>query len=272
LKGSTILPGREMFRLARKGPVQYLESTVLKDFGFLTHAFLTRNGGVSQGCFSSLNFSLKVGDLPESVQRNLKIVEASFMVPEFFLMSQVHGDRVLLLKEKEATGAEESPQADAVITAERGIAIGIKTADCVPILLCDPVRKVIGAAHAGWRSTAAGIAPKTASAFVSHFSSKISDLIAVIGPCIGPCCYEVDRVVYEAMSKPDRDAGFKTKSADKWMLDPAEVNRSQLIAAGLDPSHVFSADICTACRSDLFFSHRKEGSATGRQFNFIMLG
>lgn len=259
-----------MFAFSQRGPVRYLESEFLNIFNFITHAFLTRWGGVSEGEFSDLNFSTMVGDRPSQVNRNFEIIAEQFAIPRLFTMRQVHAKRVLVLNAIDDF-SDEPPQADAVITAQRGIGLGIKTADCVPILILDPIRKVIGAVHAGWRSTSLQIGPKTVESFSSAFSSKPSDLAAVVGPCIGPCCYEVDGSVFDSMSRADRQIGFRSKAEGKWMLDLAAVNRSQLIEAGLKSDNIIVADQCTACRCDLFFSHRQEGGKTGRQLNFIML-
>jgi YfiH family protein len=259
-----------LFSFAQKGRLRYLQSDLLNIFEYVTHAFLTRWGGVSTGEFSDLNFSVAVGDSPSQVNRNLEIVGEQFECLRMFTMQQVHGNRVLVLRNNEDF-SKGPPQADAVITAQQGIGLGIKTADCVPIMILDPVRKVIGAVHAGWRSTSLRIGPESVATFASEFSSKPSDLVAVIGPCIGPCCYEVDGRVFDSMSEADRRIGFRPISPDRWMLDLAAVNRSQLIEAGLITDHIAVADQCTACRRDLFFSHRGKGGKTGRQLNFIML-
>ena len=260
-----------MFTLSSKGPVQYIHSEMIETCGFVTHAFLTRRGGVSAGAFSDLNFSVHQGDLQTHVDQNFQIIASHFHVPQFFVMNQVHGDQIHVLHGVEDAEKSNSLQADAVIIKTEGLAIGIKTADCVPILIVDPVQRIIGAIHAGWRGTSLRIAVKTVGMLVSRFSSDVADLIAAIGPCIGACCYEVDRVVYEAMNQEDRAIGFKRKADDKWMLDLAAVNRNQLIRAGLDPNRISSVDMCTACRADLFFSHRRDGTVTGRQLNFISL-
>ncbi len=259
-----------MFRLSQKGSIQYYEAESLGALEFLRHAFLARSGGISRAPFASLNVSIREGDLQEHVDRNFQIAASGFGLEKFFLMSQVHGDRILVLREGEETCREGQPQADAVMTSERGIAIGIKTADCVPVLLADPVKRVIAAVHAGWRGTALQIVSKTVLKFISEFSTCPEDIIAAIGPAIGPCCYEVDLRVFEAMNGDDRQHVFKQTGTDQWKLDLAELNRRQLLKAGLPEKNISAARLCTACRADLFFSHRKEGR-TGRQLNFILL-
>ena len=153
------------------------------------------------------------------------------------------------------------------------MALCIKTADCVPVFLADPVRRVIGAVHAGWKGTALQIVEKAVREMVQRFGARPSDLFAAIGPAIGPCCYEVDAAVYQAMSHhASRTAFFHTGRQDgRWMLDLPLANRHQLLRCGLLPERIRTADHCTACHPDLFFSHRAQGGNTGRQLNFIMI-
>ncbi len=267
-----------VFQFAQKGPVKYVESSLFAEFGFLSHAFLSRWGGVSQNEFANLNFSSKQGDLEANVAGNFRLVEEAFRLPAhgFFLMNQEHGDRVLVLERTAQSQTQGGCHGDAVITAETGIAIGIKTADCVPVLILDPVRKAIGAVHAGWRGTAMRISEKTVATMDAVFASKMADLIAVIGPAIGPCCYEVDSAVADAFRDAgERDAALYPKVRGgrqaRWMLDLQAMNRIQLLRAGLLPEHVSSINLCTSCRTDLFFSHRAGHGKTGRQLSFLSL-
>ncbi len=261
----------DSFKMAERGAVRYLVSERLNACDGIQHAFLTRWGGASRGPFSNLNFSTRVGDQPDQVAQNRTLLTARFDLPRLFTMHQVHGDRVLVLKEPATVPASESAEADAVITAIPGIAIGIKTADCVPILIADPCRRVIGAIHAGWRSTAMRIAAKTVETLRTECGSDPADLLAAIGPCIGPCCYEVDQTVHGGMADAEADHAFVSTGNGKWRLDLAAVNRRQLMTAGLHPSRIHTAELCTACHTDLFFSHRGERGNTGRQYNFIRL-
>jgi len=146
-----------MFKFAQKGMVRYLESEALNACGFLTHAFLTRWNGASEGTFSSLNFSVREGDEEDRVARNWEILAGAFQISpsQFFMISQIHGDRIFVVDGLMDKDPSPLPlQCDAVLTASKRVVIGIKTADCVPILLADRVRQVIGAVHAGWRGTA----------------------------------------------------------------------------------------------------------------------
>lgn len=265
-----------MFRFQEKGGVRYLESEALKACGFLTHAFLTRWSGASEGKFSSLNFSVREGDEEDRVACNWEIFAGAFRIPpsQFFMIRQIHGDRVLVVEDPMDKNPSSLPvQCDAVITASSHVAIGIKTADCVPILLADRVRRIIGAVHAGWRGTVLNIAAKSIRVMKERFSSRPEDILAVIGPAVGPCCYQVDEKVFSSL-KGDRDweSAFQRCAEDgRWMLDLTLANRRQMLKMDLPPENISSVGICTSCRTDLFFSHRAEKGGTGRQLNFIVL-
>lgn len=265
-----------MFRFSKKCSVEYLESSALNRQDFLVHAFCTRRGGVSEGRFASLNFSVLEGDKDDKIAQNGEIIASAFnlRVEQFFTVHQVHGDRILTVDHSNINVLDHrSHPCDAIMTDRRGLAIGIKTADCAPIFLADREKRIIGVVHAGWRGTALGIAAKVVTAFVDTFSSRPADMIAVIGPAIGPCCYEVDETVFKTDTGDEHwKAAFNPREEKgKWMLDLPSANRCQLIRAGVPPENVFSADVCTCCRKDLFFSHRGGGGKTGRQINFMML-
>ncbi|MBN2255730.1 MAG: peptidoglycan editing factor PgeF [Deltaproteobacteria bacterium] len=264
---------KPMVSLASRGGVRYLEAASLKRYDSIVHAFCTRWGGVSRGRFSNFNFSVSEGDGREQVEENWAILSNAFAIPEasFVTVRQVHEDGILIIDDDAPVGAGGNGEYDAIVTNRPGIAVGVKTADCVPLLLFDPVRTVIAAVHAGWRGTAKGIAATTISRFRERYSTRVEDLIAVIGPSIGPCCYEVDRIVRDAMK--DDGAGVFTPSDnhDRWMFDLPRANWRQILDAGVPPANIIDAAPCTSCHRDIFFSHRGEGGTTGRQFNFIMI-
>lgn len=270
------------FKFSRKGPIEYLEALPLAECDFLLHAFSTRRGGVSEGSFAGLNFSCREGDPVEKVGRNWELWADAFQLPlsRFAVMNQVHGDRILAINGASREKLPDRPfpsgegwQFDALVTSRPGIAIGVRTADCVPILMVDKGRRVIAAAHAGWRGTALNIAGKVIDTLEKDFSSRKSDLLVAIGPAIGPCCYQVAAPVWRAF------AGFLDRLSllrphpekDRWLLDLSLVNRLQLEERGVPPENIFSSGYCTSCRDDVFFSHRRDGGKTGRHLNFIML-
>jgi hypothetical protein len=265
-----------MFRIAQKASTKYLECIAEKELDFVIHAFCTRQGGVSGGSFASLNVSAREGDGTDHVRLNFERIAAAFgiSVSQFLLVHQVHRDGVWVLDGRTPLPKHgPPPELDAVVTDRPGVALCIKTADCVPVFLVDPIRRVIGAVHAGWRGTAMQIVEKAVKEMVQRFGTRSADLSAIVGPAIGPCCYEVDTGVYQAMSHhPKRDSFFHAcREEGKWMLDLFLANRYQLLRAGLLPERIRTADHCTACHPELFFSHRAQGGSTGRQLNFIMM-
>lgn len=265
-----------MIRIIRKEPIRFLEYPVAGQMDFIVHAFCTRQGGVSSGAFDSLNVGTREGDGSEQVRRNYDTIAKAFGISasQFLLIHQVHRDGIWVSDGGETVSAGAAPpEYDAVLTDRTDLALCIKTADCVPLFLADPVRRIIGAVHAGWRGTALQIAGKAAAAMVRHFGGRAADLSALIGPAIGPCCYEVDTHVYRSMQDdPERDAFFRAgREEGKWMFDLVRANRHQLLRNGVPETQIRQTELCTACHPELFFSHRAQKGHTGRQLNFIMM-
>jgi hypothetical protein len=263
-----------MFHFVRRGTLKYLESGELSALDFLTHAFCTRRGGVSRAPHDGLNVGDLVGDREGNLLRNLNRVKDAFAIPDggLILMRQVHGDRLHVIDEAGPL-PEGLPECDGLITDRPGVALGIRTADCVPLFFVDRTRRVIGAAHAGWRGTALAIAARMVATLTERFSSRPEDILAVFGPAIGPCCYQVDTPVFEAFSAmPGADLFLRPcPEKGRWMLDLALANRLQIRETGVPAENIYVTDLCTACRQDLFFSHRAAGGRTGRQISLIML-
>ncbi|MDO9530431.1 MAG: peptidoglycan editing factor PgeF [Syntrophales bacterium] len=266
-----------MFNFSQKGKIRYLESPLLKEFDFITHAFCTRYGGVSEGMFANLNLSLREGDNEEMVSRNWEILASSFglSVEQLFMAKQVHKDGICVLDDDPGPvlNAKRAPDFDAIISNRPHLAIGILTADCVPVLLVDITKRVIGVVHAGWKGTSLNIAAKAVDTFVRRFSSSTTDIIAVIGPAIGRCCYQVDDIVFEAMKEDGNRESFfgKCNEKGKWMFDLPLANRLQIRNAGVPSENISLVNVCTSCRYDAFFSHRRDRGNTGRQLSFIFL-
>lgn len=256
----------------------FYRSAALLRLEFVDHAFLTRRGGVSEGDFESLNLSYSVSDCDKKVAANWDILAKAFSLsPEDFVtVRQVHGDRVLVLKGGRAEPRDprlRNEGFDALVTDEPGLVLAVKTADCVPILLADPVRKAIGIVHAGWRGTALAVAKKAVRAMGDAFGCEPSDMVAVLGPAIGPCCYQVGRLVFEALGGVGADREYLRPAAEdgQWRLDLPGINRRQLLKEGLEKGRITSGSICTVCQKDIFFSHRAQGGKAGRQVSFIRI-
>lgn len=234
------------------------------------HCFTTRFGGVSKGYLDSLNIGIHRGDTWENVLKNYEILgnALGFDTKNVILSHQTHTDIVLAVGTKELGAglyAQELPECDSLITNEPGAALVIFTADCTPILLHDPVTGAVGAAHAGWRGTAAAIAAKTVEAMVRHFGSKPEDIQAAIGPNIGQCCFQTDGDVPDAMlSAFGRHVeSFIRSEGDKFYVNLKEINALVLRQAGVRQIDI-STD-CTACQSRRFWSHRVTGGLRGSQ-------
>ncbi len=262
------------FRFCKKEKVRFLESLALREYDFIEHAFCTRWGGVSQGPFSNFNFSIQVGDKEGNIEQNREILSTAFHIPlgGFLTVEQVHGDKIAIIN-GDVPDSHCYPGYDGIISNRPGLALAVKTADCLPIFLVDTKKRVIGAVHAGWRGTALGIAARAVDVFVKKFFSSPSDILAVLGPSIGPCCYEVDEKVFNPMTEGRGSNDFfkGTDQKGKWILDLKMANNCQLEDAGLLPDNIVSAKICTSCNVEKFFSHRGEEGNTGRQINFLMI-
>lgn len=194
----------------------------------------------------------------------LALAVAGAMKP--VLLHQIHSTRVLDAAVVSPSGAD----GDALITDKPGLLLVVKTADCLPILLVDPVRRAIAAVHAGWRGTAAGIAAAAVAALRDRFGSRPADLWAGLGPSIGPGCYEVGRDVAE--SRPGRPEWGKALRPvagrpDRFTLDLPGANRAQLLAVGLAPDHIGPAGACTHCSPDLL-SWRRDHRSDARLYSF----
>jgi len=243
----------------------------------VAHGFFTRMGGVSPPPYSSLNAGPKGGDESSHVRQNLRRIAQTLSIPAegVFCASQVHGDQILTVSAPRGSifWSEEPFQGDGLLTDEKGLYLGILTADCVPLLLLDPSRSVVGAVHAGWRGTTRGIATKAVCGMHHTFGSTVADVLVAIGPAIGPCCYVVGEEVARAFLEMDPATRrfLDPAGSGRWKMNLAGINRHQLINAGIEEGNVFLCSLCTSCRKDLFFSVRAEGEPTGRQIGLIGL-
>jgi hypothetical protein len=239
------------------------------------HAFVGRAGGVSEGAFASLNLGLFTEDRPENVTENERRFCRAFGVKTLIRVRQVHGREVLVVDR--AVGDEKirrQTECDAIITDQPGVALAVLTADCVPIVLYDPRPRIAGIAHAGWRGTCLKTAAAAVEAMHQRFGCRRQNLLAGIGPGVGPCCYTVDEPVIRAAAESfgsDTAKVICRRDDHAPVFDLIAANRLILEQAGLAPGNIESVDLCTSCRPDLFFSHRRDRGKTGRQINFVML-
>ncbi len=246
------------------GGVVFTAAAQLEAVPGLAHGFSTRLGGVSTGIFESLNLAPGRGDDPEHVRENFRRFCAAVGadVNAMVFTNQVHGDAVRV-----CTGADAGVglsrvrdyEADGLITDVPGLALVAFSADCIPILLCDPVRRVIAAVHAGWRGTALGIAERAVEKMCAIYGCNAGDILAAVGPGIGRCCFETDEDVPNAMTAALGAAALpylEVREGGKFHVDLKGINACRLERAGLAREHIAVSDHCTACLGELYWSHR----------------
>ena len=291
----------------------WLESVRLSKLPWLVHAFSTRRGGASRVPSTGLNLGFTEWEGREQVEQNRRRFLRQIGAQDFSLASvrQVHSSHAFVVAaggtgqiEYQLCGvpsaeqaAPSAPAGDALMTAETGLLLAVRTADCLPVLLVDPKQRVVATVHAGWRGALARIIEKAVGDMRLAFGSDPQQLLAVLGPSIRACCYEVGEEVVEAFhgrfasaepffrtlphrpeAATDRHSilflsahppGHAPEQVPAAHLDLVAVAQHQLTSAGVASSQISVADYCTACRTDLFFSHRKEGGHTGRQMAAI---
>lgn len=238
------------------------------------HGFFTRAGGVSEGPYASLNCSLSGKDRRESVLENRgRVARALGCEPAALVgATQVHGVAVATVTDPWRPG--DGPVADAMVTDRRGVALGIVTADCAPVLFADATAGVIGAAHAGWRGAVAGVLEATLAAMVA-LGAAPGRVAAAVGPCIGQESYEVAADLRDAvLARDPADARFfRGGRPERWQFDLSGYCTARLAAAGVGKVAELSAD--TAAQPDRFFSHRRRtlagGGPIGHQMSAIVL-
>jgi len=244
----------------------------LLDVAGVRHAFFTRQGGVSEGLYASLNVGIGSKDDPEAVLENRRRAAAHFGAVEIVTAYQVHSATALV-----ADGAWPAgpPQADAVVSATTGVVCGALAADCAPVLICDPQARVVAAAHAGWKGALTGVVEAAVARMVSLGADR-NRLRAAIGPCIGPASYEVGVEFLERFTH--FDAAYSRVftpgvSPEKRMFDLPAFVLGRLRAAGVETCEWIGRDTCA--EPDLFFSNRRAFKASepdyGRLLSAIVL-
>jgi hypothetical protein len=280
--------------------LQIVESHALSKLGWLVHGFSTRPGGESVlDGKRALNLGFTDWDVRKRVATNRAKFAAALSTSEMPLITlrQFHSDVIYVADAAiPETSNVDAPKADALATHTRGLLLGAQTADCVPILLADTRQRAVAAIHAGWRGTLARIAVKTLGRMQMEFGTRPQDVVAALGPSIGRCCYEVGSDVARSFAAqfPNAadwfDGPFEQLAYGEdplwlpWltMMPPGHVpppprvqldlracNRWQLIDAGIPGKQIDVSNLCTACRTDLLFSYRREGAKTGRMMAVI---
>ena len=259
-----------MIRSVKTGTLEYLTAEGIA----VPHCFTTRLGGVSTGYLASLNIGMHRGDAPENVSKNYEILAntLSFDTQNLVLTRQTHSDIVRAVTKTDAAGLDHSayPECDALITNDPGTALVVFTADCTPILLHDPITGAVGAAHAGWRGTAANIAGKTVEAMVRAYGCDPANNHAAIGPNIAQCCFACDADVPDAMTDALGDAAREwiKRRGDKYYVNLKAINAQFLRNSGV--THIEISTECTMCSCPRFWSHRVTKGNRGSQGAIIV--
>ena len=249
----------------RKGTLEYLTAEGIS----VPHGFTTRYGGVSVGTQDSLNLAFGRGDTMENVEENLRRLGAAVgFDPEKLVMTrQIHSDIVRVVTDADCAGFchRDYPECDALVTNTPGVTLLVFTADCTPLLFHDPVTGAVGAAHAGWRGTAADIAGETVRTMQDAFGCNPADIRAAIGPNIGFCHFETGADVPQAMLAAFGSGvePFIRPAGEKYYVNLKEINRFALNRAGVSSVDV-STD-CTMCSTHRFWSHRATQGVRGAQ-------
>ena len=258
----------------------FVKSQILRS----KHAFATRDGGVSTlEHTKSLNLAFGRGDESEIVLENLKIFagEVGFEPEQIISLPQIHSD-VIYKVGRENCGEgyfkiEDIREGDGYITGERGVVLGIKTADCVPILFeaeKDGEVVAVGAVHAGWRGTAAKIAPKCIQMLCNEYGAAPQNIKVAIGPCIHKCCYEVGNDFLQSVTDAlgaETAEKFVTRNDERCFCDLVGLNRHLLLDCGVLPENIDVISECTCCNPDKYFSHRYSKGHRGTMLNVISL-
>jgi len=290
-RGKGLPPALKGWTKRKANGVQILQADAVAKIPWLVHGFSTRPGGVSDLAGEMvLNLGFTEWDNQEHVLENRRRFQSALGANDFTLIAlkQIHSDVVHLFEDSPV----EPWRGDASATNRPGLLLAVQTADCVPILLVDLGKRAVAAVHAGWRGTLRRIVAKTIGKMQMQFGCNPADMLAAIGPAIGGCCYEVGtEVASEFRSQfPNATDWFdELRTGDEpnplqWLnmappghqpppknvlLDLRKANHAQLLDAGLGDQNIIVGDLCTACRRDLLFSHRKEHGTTGRLMSAI---
>ena len=279
----------------------FITFPLLDGTGLVRHGFSTRKGGVSTGCFESLDLSYTRGDAKESVDENFRRAAGFFGISSADIVTghQTHTANIRLVRKEDSgkgvTRTRDYTDVDGLITDEPGIMLCTSHADCTPLFFVDPVHRAVGLSHSGWKGTLLKIGAHTVERMKAAFGTDPADLVAAIGPCACGSCYEVgpeladlfldrfgpDCLESEAALRSDIGAGrygtrrsgvfLRSKPDGKFLMDQKCANERILLEAGLLPEHIAVSDYCTMERADLFYSHRRMGNARGNMAAFLML-
>jgi hypothetical protein len=245
------------------------KSNILNNFSNLTHAFTTKDGGVSKSPYSSLNLAFHVEDNPPDVTKNHEKLASILKYDKRALvhMKQIHSNLVHTVNKKDTF--DNPPTCDALITDKKNIPLMVMVADCSPILFYDAKKEIIAVAHAGRQSAFKNISQNVINTFTNNYDSHTENIFVTIGANIGVCCYEVGNEVYEEAKKLNLDYAIE-KIDNSFYLDVNKILITQLLTSAIKEENIEILDECTCCRSDKYFSYRADGR-TGRFAGVLMM-
>lgn len=266
---------RPFMKLIRKGKISYMQPDWVTGDSVLA-GFTTRNGGVSRPPYNSLNLGYNTEDVRHNVEGNRSNLTRAFDLHPHQLLTvkQVHGSDILIVDQPNHDLSHFlTVAADAIITNQPGFMFGVLVADCFPVLLHDPIRKIGAAIHVGWRGAASCLLGKTVEAMATTFGCQPENLQAAVGAGIGAHQYEVDRTVRDAFRQGSGrwPQIAQETSLGKWQLDLQRSCLLQLEDVGIPSSQIGVVEECTCCHREMFFSHRRDKGLTGRQLGFMIL-
>lgn len=247
----------------------YLKSNIIDT----THSFTSKLGGVSRGKIEGFNFGFRVGDNPDSVMENYRLLsqDMGFSLSRAVLSKQTHTSNIRIVTEKDCgkgiTRSSDIEDTDGLITNVPDIPLIVFAADCVPVLLYDKKHKVAAAVHAGWRGSVSGIISKCVRLMKSDFGCDTKNICVAIGPSIGSCCFEFGPEAPEIFG----EKYVSLKDNGKYHVDLWSYNKDLLIAEGVSSENIDISDVCTVCNSDKFYSYRTHKENTGRQIAVIKI-
>jgi len=251
-----------VFTLNQKGNVRFYTIDSFSKSGCVHHCFTTRHGGVSSGCYESMNLRYNCDDLKSNVDKNFEIICDALKIDKnnLVLSNQVHEDKIVNVGKGDCGNGilyeNKFKSADGLITDEPKVALVTFYADCVPIFFLDPVKKVIALTHSGWKGTVKRIGAKTVEKFVSDYHCERKNIIAAIGPSIHLCHFEVGEEVAEEFLKEFGEESVKM-FGEKPHVDLQKSVFNTLTQSGINPENITQSGICTYCNWEDLFSHRK---------------
>lgn len=266
--------------LKAKEQVEVIEFPIFAPFKNLHALYSTKKGGISTGVYESMNLSYSLGDTRENVKKNYEIIGKyiDIDIHNMVTAKQMHHHRIrVVTKEDIGKGVVKEvdyTDIDGLVTSEKEVCIVTHHADCAAIFFYDPVKEVIGLAHAGWQGTVLEIPGEMVKKMVTIYGSNPKDILVAISPAISASEYEIDIDVkrkFDAMSVDVEEFIFYNEKCDKYYPDIAQINRKVLLASGIQEHNIQLTNICTKKEKNLFFSHRRQGKKRGSQAAFMVM-